>query len=142
MSGVFQNIDPPPPSPPSECVLPPHQRRGGTHSPGGEGVGVNILEDARHWIGLLQYNLTEPHGITDIAELVKCDEPVIKHQSRLMTRQWCCNQSQSTKPTGLFTQQSPLSTPLKNNWSLSLRRKQRLCQTVFFFSDFFTCHFL
>ncbi len=49
VSGVFQNIDPPPPSPPSECVLPPHQRRGG---------GVNILKDARHWIGLLQYNLS------------------------------------------------------------------------------------
>ncbi len=31
------NIDPPPPSPPSECVF---------------------LEDARHWIGLLQYNLS------------------------------------------------------------------------------------
>jgi hypothetical protein len=40
VSGVFQNIDPLPPSPPSKCVLPPHQRRGGgTHSPGGEGVG-------------------------------------------------------------------------------------------------------
>jgi hypothetical protein len=32
----------PTPSPPSEYVLPPHQRRGGTHSPGGEGGGVNI----------------------------------------------------------------------------------------------------
>ncbi len=54
VSDVFQNIDPPPgpPSPPSECVLPPHQS---THSPGGEGgVGVNILEDASHRIGLLQ----------------------------------------------------------------------------------------
>ncbi len=49
-------IDPPNPSPPSECILPPHQRRGGTHSPGGEGVGVNISEDARYWICLLQYN--------------------------------------------------------------------------------------
>jgi hypothetical protein len=42
VSGVIQNIDPPPPPPPpSECVLPPHQRlgEGGTHSPGGEGVG-------------------------------------------------------------------------------------------------------
>ncbi len=30
----------PTPSPPRECVLPPHQRRGGgTHSPGDEGVG-------------------------------------------------------------------------------------------------------
>jgi hypothetical protein len=59
ISGVFQNIYPPTPSPPSECVLPPHQRRGvgGTLSPGGEGGwGVNILEDARHWIGLLQFN--------------------------------------------------------------------------------------
>ncbi len=28
VSGVFQNIDPPHPSPPSECVLPPHQRWG------------------------------------------------------------------------------------------------------------------
>ncbi len=40
VSGVFQSIDPPPPSSPSECVLPPHQRRGGywgTHSPGGGG---------------------------------------------------------------------------------------------------------
>jgi hypothetical protein len=27
-----------------------------TYSPGGEGVGVNISEDARHWIGHLQYN--------------------------------------------------------------------------------------
>ncbi len=38
VSDVFQNIDPPPPSPSRECV-PPHQRRGGTHSPGGEGGG-------------------------------------------------------------------------------------------------------
>jgi hypothetical protein len=28
VSGVSQNIDPPPPSPPRECVLPPHQSRG------------------------------------------------------------------------------------------------------------------
>jgi hypothetical protein len=45
MSGVFQNIDPPTLSPPSECVLPSHQRREGSqgiltiHSPRGEGVG-------------------------------------------------------------------------------------------------------
>jgi hypothetical protein len=29
---------------------------GGYTLAGGEGVGVNILEDARHWIGLLQFN--------------------------------------------------------------------------------------
>jgi hypothetical protein len=37
VSGVFQNID---------------TRRAE------RGWGVNILEDARHWIGLLQYNLS------------------------------------------------------------------------------------
>ncbi len=52
------NYRPPTPSPPSECVLPPHQRQGDTQSqsPGGERVGVNISEDARLWICLLQYN--------------------------------------------------------------------------------------
>ncbi len=35
---------------------PPAPKAVGTHSPGGEGVGVNISEDARHWIGLVQYN--------------------------------------------------------------------------------------
>jgi hypothetical protein len=62
VSGVFQNIDPPPPSPTSECVLPPHQRRGGggytLAGRWGVGGGVNTLEDARHWIGLLQYILS------------------------------------------------------------------------------------
>ncbi len=56
-SGVFRTIDPPTPSTASECVLPRTKGGGGggTHSPGGEGLGVNISEDARHWIGLLQY---------------------------------------------------------------------------------------
>jgi hypothetical protein len=53
VSGVFQNIDPPP----SEGVLPPHHRRGGGYTLAGR-WGVNILEDARHWTGLLQYNLS------------------------------------------------------------------------------------
>ncbi len=48
---------PTPPSPPKECVLPPHQRRGDTqYTRRAVGGGVNILDDARHWIGLLQYN--------------------------------------------------------------------------------------
>jgi hypothetical protein len=48
MSSVFQNIDPPSPSPPGECVLPRLWGGGRTHSLDGEGVGgVNILEDAR-----------------------------------------------------------------------------------------------
>ncbi len=56
MSRVFQNIDLPPPSPPSECVLPPHQRRGGTHKPGGEGVGGSIFRKTRD-IGLASYSI-------------------------------------------------------------------------------------
>ncbi len=58
MSGVFRTIDPPPPLH-SASVSSPRTKGGGwgTHSPGGDGGGgVNISEDARHWIGLLQYN--------------------------------------------------------------------------------------
>jgi hypothetical protein len=47
MSGVFQNMNPTPPSPPS--VYPRLWFGGRTHSLGGEGGdGVNLLEDARH----------------------------------------------------------------------------------------------
>jgi hypothetical protein len=42
MSGVFQNIDPPPPSPPGECV-PPAFVAGGTHSLGGDWGGGSIF---------------------------------------------------------------------------------------------------
>ncbi len=52
MSLVFQNIDPPPLTPPSECVLPPHQR----HSPGGEGGGGSIFWKTRD-IGLASYSI-------------------------------------------------------------------------------------
>ncbi len=58
VSGVFQNIDPPPPSPPSECTPPAPKAVGGggyTFAGGWGGGGSNISEDARHWIGLLQY---------------------------------------------------------------------------------------
>ncbi len=43
MAGVFQNIDPPPPSPPGECVLPRLWCGGRTHSLGGEGGGRSIF---------------------------------------------------------------------------------------------------
>jgi hypothetical protein len=50
---------PPTPSPPSKCVLPPAPEAGGggVHTRRAvRGWGVNILDDARHWIGLLQCN--------------------------------------------------------------------------------------
>jgi hypothetical protein len=58
MSLVFQNIDPHPPLRPAS-VSSPVNKGGGYTLAGlwGGVVGVNILEDARHWIGLLQYNL-------------------------------------------------------------------------------------
>ncbi len=52
MSGVFQNIDPPPPLHPAS-VSSPRTKGGGV-----VGWGVTILEEARHRIGLLQYNLS------------------------------------------------------------------------------------
>ncbi len=48
MSGVFQNIAPPPHRPASECVLPLPLVRGEDTLAGRKGVGVNIFEDARH----------------------------------------------------------------------------------------------
>jgi hypothetical protein len=55
LSVVFQNIDPPPPSPPSECVFPPHHRPR-THSPGGEGMGGQYTYWKTPAIGLASYN--------------------------------------------------------------------------------------
>ena len=58
VSGVFQNIDPPPPFHPAS-VSSPRTKGGGVHTRRAvSGVGVNILEDARHRIGLLQYNFS------------------------------------------------------------------------------------
>ncbi len=47
---------PPSPFPPSECVLLPYQRRRGTHSPGGEGVGGSIFWKTPD-IGLASYSI-------------------------------------------------------------------------------------
>ncbi len=45
---------------------PPAPKAGDTHFRGGGGVGghLNILEDARHWIGHLQYSLST--GVQDM----------------------------------------------------------------------------
>ncbi len=64
VSRVFQNIDPLPPSLPAS-VSSPRTKGGGIHTRRAvRGWGVNILEDAGHWIGLLLYNLSTvvPYG--------------------------------------------------------------------------------
>jgi hypothetical protein len=48
MAGVFQNIDPPPPSLPGECVPPAFGAGEDTLAGWRGGWGVIILEDARH----------------------------------------------------------------------------------------------
>ncbi len=57
VSGVFQNNDPHPPFYPAS-VYSPAPKAGGYTLAGrwGGGGGVNILEDARHWTGHLQFN--------------------------------------------------------------------------------------
>ncbi len=55
--GVFQNIDPPTPLHPAS-VSSPRTKGQWAEEGGGGGWGVNILEEARHRTGLLQYNLS------------------------------------------------------------------------------------
>ncbi len=68
LSGVFQNIGLPkywPPTPLStQRVCPPPAPKAGEYTLAGQ--WVNILEDARHWIGLLQYNLSTGHTFEHI----------------------------------------------------------------------------
>jgi hypothetical protein len=72
-------LTPHPPSRPSECVLPLHQRRGvySIHSPGGEGSGGSIFWNTtcRHRIGLLQYSLSTTETNKRIDEIVHCCTP-------------------------------------------------------------------
>ncbi len=56
VSGVFQNIDPQPPLHPASVSSPRTKGGGVLTRRAVRGWGVNILEDARYWIGLLQYN--------------------------------------------------------------------------------------
>ncbi len=63
VSGVFQNIDPSPPLHPAS-VSSQRTKGGRVHTRRAVmGKGFNILEDARHWIGLLQYNLSTSYTI-------------------------------------------------------------------------------
>ncbi len=55
---LLKNIDPPPPSPPGECLPPPPLLRGEDTLAGRRGGwGVNVLEDARHSSVLYLYRI-------------------------------------------------------------------------------------
>ncbi len=56
LSGVFQNIEPPPSSP-SECVLPPHQSRGVKTRRAVRGVGGGSIFWKTPDIGLSSYSI-------------------------------------------------------------------------------------
>ncbi len=57
VSGVFRTIDPPTPLNPASVSSPRTEGGGGVHTRRAVSWwGVNISEDAWHWIGLLQYN--------------------------------------------------------------------------------------
>jgi hypothetical protein len=61
VSRVFQNIDPPPLSPPRECVLPPHQRRGVHSRRAVRGWGGGSIFWKTRDIGLASYSIISLH---------------------------------------------------------------------------------
>ncbi len=80
VSGVFQNIDPPPPLHPAS-VSSPRTKGGGINTrPAVRGWGVNILKYARHWIGLLQYNLSTLYTLElcSFATMTSCIDPSVR----------------------------------------------------------------
>ncbi len=76
MSGVFRTIDPPPPLPQTSVSSPRPKARGrGVHTRRmARGWWVNISEDARHWIGLLQYN---PSKDKNMALFLNCYKRIL-----------------------------------------------------------------
>ncbi len=81
----------PTPSSPSECVLPPHQRRGGgSHSPGGEGVGGQYFGRRRtfDWpdliYSIISLRLTRSNEHNDSAPVV--NSASVQHHLRGQSR--------------------------------------------------------
>ncbi len=67
MPGVFRTTDPPPPLHPASVSSPSTKGGGGVR-----GWGVNISEDARNWIGLLQYNPSKFYPLSDAVRVSVC----------------------------------------------------------------------
>jgi len=81
VSGVFQTTDLPPPLHPAGVSSP--RTKGGVHTRRAV-RGVNILEDARHWIGLLQFN---PSTIVVIGWTWSLDSFLCDYFSMVVTNQ-------------------------------------------------------
>ncbi len=78
VSSIFQTVHPPPLLP-LASVSSPRIKGGGVHTRRAvRGWGVNISEDARHWIGLLQYN---PSTCTGVGEVEGYDGQLSSHLS-------------------------------------------------------------
>jgi hypothetical protein len=74
--GVFKIIDPPPLSTQRVCPPPAPKAVYTRRAVRGVGEGFNILEDAKHRIGLLQYNLSVGTGtvkdyVSNLGETLK-----------------------------------------------------------------------
>ncbi len=76
ISLVFQNIDPPSPSPPGECVHPAFVAGGGQTRRAERGMGVNILEDERNRIALFVYVFSLDNTNTPRIALLQCGQVV------------------------------------------------------------------
>ncbi len=69
MSGIYRTIDPLPPLHPA-IVSSLRTKGGGLNTRRAvRGWGVNISEDARHWIGLLWYNPSTVESMKQISEM-------------------------------------------------------------------------
>ncbi len=123
MSCVFQNIDPPPPSPPGECVPPAVGRRvrgEDTLAVWRKGWGVNILEGARHSSVLYKckYFVFSSNYVTCqlvLASLVKKygnNQEIFKLQCQ-----------SSNKPISYWIWKGNMCTALQRNFDLCIPRK-------------------
>jgi hypothetical protein len=130
VSSVFQNIDPPPTSPPSECVLTPHQRRRVHTRQAVRGVGGSIFWKtpdnglASYSIISLWYDSTEslwysincsPFTLHSMPYCINCNKrrqvprPLLISKRRVIYRTFFCYPFLQGSPGTLICPSFPLS---------------------------------
>jgi hypothetical protein len=101
VSGVFQNIDPPPPLHPASVSSPCSKGWGYTDSPGGEGVGGSIFGRRQAWGGGAIFWKTPDIGLASYSIIPLRFDPVYLycyHLGSLGGRCQGCSQSASQWP--------------------------------------------